>query len=93
MKLTNSTRNSNKKPDEWQGYTLEQIAYERAVALARIEIQKNRMDTGTQRMRAGNFSLGSAMFSKILSALSYVDYAVIAIQLYRRIAPLFRKKS
>ncbi len=77
----------------WGGYTLEQIAYERALTLARLEVEKDRLAQRSDRMRAGNFSMSPSIFSRLLSALNYVDYAVIATQLYRKLSPLFKKKD
>ena len=34
---------SSAKKDTWEGYSFDRLAYERAVTLARIEIEKHRL--------------------------------------------------
>lgn len=78
---------------EWKGYSFEQLVYERAVALARIEVEKEVATISFDRVRQGNIGLSSNMFTRLMSALNYADYLVLFMQLYRHISPLFRKKK
>lgn len=78
---------------EWKGYTLEQLDYERAVALARIEVEKEIAAINYSRVSQGNVGMPMSLFSRLTSALSYADYFVILVQLYRHISPLFKKKK
>lgn len=84
---------SNDKSREWQGYTYEQLVYERALALARIEMEKERASAESERVRRGNFMLSRSLFSRLVSALSYADFLVIGVRMWRKLAPLFSKKS
>lgn len=83
----------NKSPREWKGYTFEQLVYERAVALARIEVEKEITAINYDRVKQGNFGMASGLFSRVMGALNYADYFVIIMQLYRHISPLFKKKK
>jgi len=78
---------------EWKGYTLEQIAYERVVTWARIEIEKEAATTNYDRLRQGNVGMSSSLFSRLTGALYYADYIVILVKLYRYISPLLRKRK
>lgn len=79
---------------EWKGYTLEELRYEQAVSLARIETQGDILAADFERVRSGNFFLNRNTFSKVLTMINYTDFMVIGFKLMRRIAPLFsRRKS
>lgn len=78
---------------KWKGYTLEQLSYERTVALARIEVEKEVATVNYGLARKGNFGLTASLFSRITNVLTYTDYIVIAVQLYRSLSPLFKKKK
>lgn len=78
---------------QWAGYTFDQLAYERAVALARIEIEKDVTVMNFERVRQGNMTMSSGLFSRLLRTFSYADYLVLIVQFIRHVGPLFRKKK
>lgn len=84
---------TQQKNSQWKGYTFDQLIYERAVQIARIEFEKERVSINAERLREGNFAMQHGMFSKIMRTLSYADYLVIVMQLWRRVSPLFSKKK
>lgn len=92
-KLT-STPSSRVK---WEGYTLEELRCQRALAKARIMVAQNRVDRDVARLRTvftgHSPNLGSSTIGRMLSALSYLDWAIISITLIRKIAPLFSHKK
>lgn len=90
MKLLNCKK---EKDTGWQGYTYDQLIYERALALTRIEIEKERTAADSERVRRGNFLLSRSLFSRLVSALSYADFIVLGVRLWRKMSPLFSKKS
>lgn len=84
---------TNANKTKWSGFTLNQLRRERAVTLALIEVEKERANIDYDRARHGNFGLPGSIFTRVLGALNYADYLVLAVQLYRRISPIFSKKE
>lgn len=78
---------------QWKGYTMAELRYHRAMSLARIEMERERVVDAADRMRQGNFVLSSGLFSRLLGALNYTDYIVMVVRLWQNIAPLFRRKK
>ncbi len=84
---------TDKRPDSrWNGYTLEDMAYLRATTLIRIEVEKERVSHEYSRLSSGNLLLSKSLFSRIMSMMSYADFIVLGIKLWRRVAPLVSKK-
>ena len=77
----------------WSGYSIDDIEYERALTLARIQVEKERMGYAVGRVREGNVMLSGSVFSRLLGALNYADYFVLLMQLYKKLSPLFRHKK
>lgn len=86
MKTTNT---------EWRGYNLEELRYARAVNMARREIQKSRLQylTAQTTEQIKDQARPSALISRVAGAINYVDYAVMAFTIFKKILPLFRKHS
>lgn len=80
------------KTDEWRGYTLDELRYRRVMALTRIEIEKSKMIATSTDVRDNLPFIGRSFLGNFTKSLTVVEYAVLAFKLFRRIAPLFRKK-
>lgn len=78
---------------EWKGYTLDELVYHRAIALARIEVQKEKLSQDYSRMRVGNFNFAPSSFTRALGVMNYLDYAIIAFRLLRKLGPLLHRKK
>ena len=83
-----------RKPEtEWPGMTLEELRYQRALTLARIEITKELLMIQGNQMYHGKMS-GAAqrrgVLGRMLSTLSIVDYAMLAFKFSRRLASVYR---
>lgn len=78
---------------EWSGYTFDRLTYERAVTLARIEIEKHRLAIDADRARQGNLLFSRSTFSRLLSVVNFTDFIVIGVKLWRTVAPLFTRKK
>lgn len=86
----------NKTPDpQWKGLTLDEIRMRRALVQARMEIQKYRLGTQLEsvRERTPLFGGSSSLFSRLTGALSFAEYAFLAVRLFRMVAPIFRSKK
>lgn len=72
--------------EQWSGYTLDELRYRRAVTLARIEVQKEKLRLGAADMRAGSGPFSSAgIAGKIMGSLNYLDYIILAFKASRLI--------
>jgi hypothetical protein len=79
--------------NDWKGYTLDELAYMRAMTLARREIERHRLGMEFDRARQGNVMLSKGLFSKMVSLVSFTDMIVIGVKLWRSISPLFSRKK
>lgn len=80
-----------KQKADWEGYTLEELTYRRALVLARIELTKDRMSENISRIKKGNVLLSGASFGRILKMINYTDFIVLGISLWRKFKPLFKR--
>lgn len=78
---------------DWQGYTIDELRYQRALNSARLEIQKERLLNEVETMK-GTFGVmqPSGIFGKMLKSLNFIDYGIIAFQTVRRVSALFRHR-
>lgn len=77
---------------EWKGLTLDDIRYRRAINHVRLEIEKERLMSETSQL-VGNTTQGffsSSMARKLFSGFSYLDYGVLAFQIFRQSRKIFR---
>lgn len=82
------------KKSAWRGYSLEELQYERVITLARIEIEKSKLADAAECTRSELPIIGSSSsLSTALRSISKLEYLLIAIKLFRKIAPLFKKKK
>ena len=82
-----------KEDDNWKGYTLDELRYQRAFALAHLEIEKERITSGLKQMyQSSPMGSGKGLVSKMIGGLNYVDYAVLAFRFGKRIYRIFKKK-
>ncbi|MCM1110896.1 MAG: hypothetical protein NC336_06810 [Clostridium sp.] len=75
----------------WQGYTLDELRYQRALTAARLEIQKERLMNQTQTLR-GTFGAlqPKGVVGKMLRSLDVIDYGILAFRTVSRITSLLR---
>lgn len=78
---------------EWPGYTMEDLAYRKALTLARIEITKEKIGVDADRIKKGNVFLSGSWFSRIMKMVDYTDVFVIGMSLWRKISPIFSRKK
>jgi len=41
----------------------------------------------------GNILLSKSLFTRVVSVMSYADFIVLGVKMWRRMAPLFKKKK
>ena len=84
--------NTTDDSKSWKGFTLEDIRYRRAINTVKMEIEKERLMSETTQL-VGNTTQGlftSATVRKLFSGFSYLDYGVLASQVFRQIQKVFR---
>ncbi|MDE6704027.1 MAG: hypothetical protein K2K00_10190 [Muribaculaceae bacterium] len=82
------------KKSAWQGYTLEELQYARMIALTRIEIEKSKLMDVAESTRSNLPIIGAASsMGSVFKSISKLEYIIIAFKLFRKIAPLFKKKK
>ena len=86
--------NINKPEVEWDGLTLDEIRYARALTSARIDISREMLAARTNAIMAGRSqgTEGRTMLGRMLGALNWIDYGLIAIRLGSKISTLFGRK-
>ena len=79
---------------EFKGYTIDELRYQRAYALAKYEVAKMRMADDVQRLKSGMPQIGpKGIVGKLLRSLNYVDYAVIGFRLFSHLKKWKKVKS
>lgn len=79
--------------DNWKGYTLDQLRVKRLVTIAKIDMEKMRLEHLTEKYTGnGEGEPQPGIFNKLLGALDYVDYGMLAYKLGKTVFKLFRRK-
>ncbi len=75
----------------WKGYTLDELRYRRARKAAETQVSKILLSQRFEALRTGNPVTRSwDTMRDIFSAIGYVNSAVLAFQLFRRLRGLWR---
>lgn len=79
---------------QWKGYTFDELRMMRLVNLTRLEMEKAKLAHVTKSVTDKTQWLGNKpILKKITGALDYVDYAMIAYSVGRRLIKIFRHKK
>lgn len=79
---------------EWDGLTLDEVRYARALTETRIMISREILATRAQETFNGK-GLGSnarTMMGRMLGALSWLDIGLISLRVGSKVAGIFRKR-
>lgn len=84
--------------EDWKGYNLEQLRYRRALNMARREIATQQINTLGKELSNGTILTANhqSLLTKIISSLNYLDYGVMAWNIFsrmRRITGKFNKPA
>lgn len=81
-------------PASWKGYSLDELRYQRALNMARIEIAKHMIATQGTTLYENTFKMSGGnrggIVGKLMSTLSVMDYSVIAFRLGSKLFSLYR---
>lgn len=78
---------------EWDGYTLEELRYQRALTTARIAISRELLMIQASQLYKGKLPPQpgrSGIFSRMLSSLSIFDYVILAMRIGHKLTRAFR---
>lgn len=80
--------------ERWEGYTLEELRTQRTVVNTRIMVERTRLadDVDSLRLKIAGSARPTTILGRMLAGLSYLDWVVMAFTLFRRLAPLFRRR-
>jgi len=92
--------NQNSAPDasvevvkQWKGYTLDELRYQRVLVMAKAEMEKikliNAYDSVVRGVKNGPEGR-PGIVGRMLGALSYVDYGIIAFKVGAKLLRAFR---
>ena len=84
----------------WKGYTIDELKYQRAIALVKLELQKEMLVNSVKGLRASGITTNNKYLSSILNGrftgkLRYVNYLVAGYKVSKMFMYLwksFRKK-
>lgn len=72
--------------ENWKGYTLEELKYQRAYTSARLEIQRQRIVLNIHKMKnGGGTSVASSWTGRLLSSFSYFDIGLFTFKIGKRV--------
>ena len=95
--MNTNTLDAHKQPQDpakpWKGYTIDELRYQQAYTAVRMQIDRQKLFSTVSQMRGGMMSLkGTGLLGRMLSNLSYVDYAFMAFRIGRQEFRLFRRR-
>lgn len=78
----------------WEGYTLEDLRNQRTIVNTRIMVERCRLadEVDTLRDKVLTTSRPNSMMGRMFSALSYLDWIMLGVTLWRRLSPLFVRR-
>ncbi len=79
----------------WKGYTLEELRLQRIVTETKIEIVKAKLYKEGSQLKENSIPapFASPLFKKLIGALDYADYMVMAFSIGRKVMKLIRRKK
>lgn len=92
----NGSASGGTNQQEWRGYTLEELRYQRALAAIRCEIGNEKLKSSVANVQNGIKSNGlrSVFFSSnVLSGLKFADYLILGFKLSRLVSKLWKRSS
>lgn len=77
----------------WNGYTLDEIIYRKAITMTRLEIQKESISQKIQSVipQEGTYNIGKTILNNFIGKLSTVEYIMIGFKIAMKVAKLWKK--
>lgn len=81
---------------EWKGYTLEELQYQKALVLVRLEMQKERLSGLKESLVNGSkTNVVSRLWGQYSANKNVIQYAIVGFKMFqtvRKILKRFRRK-
>lgn len=82
----------------WKGYSFEELKYQRALAVIKCEMEKEKLLGAVNAAKQAGFPvLGGAgrhgLVNKMLGALDFADYSFLAFKIGRKFYKLFNRRK
>lgn len=79
--------------ESWNGYTLDELRYQRAYTSARMEIQRAELQRNISSfsLTGSGPNVNSGILGKMFNSLGYIDIGIFAFKMGRRIFRIFRR--
>lgn len=89
------TQTNNYGRRKWAGYTLAELRGQRELVNTRIAVERNSLadDVDELREKITLRSRPASVAGKMFSALSYLDWIILSVSFFRKIAPLFNRRK
>lgn len=79
----------------WEGYNLEELRCQRALVNARIMIAQHHLGEDVEKVRntfnGHTKTTHNTMLGRMIGALSYMDWIMLGIGLYKKLSPLLNR--
>ena len=77
-----------------KGYTIDELRYQRALAMARSEIARMHVVDSFSATRQSIMSTVSpgGMMGRIIGSLNYIDYMVMGYQIWKKISKIMHRR-
>ena len=95
MKPENIPNFTSPNAAPWKGVTLDELRFQMALNHARREIVGAQLHTLGQEVSDGRLmkSVQGGLISKLLASLNYLDYAVLAFNVFSKIRHLWPRRK
>jgi hypothetical protein len=83
---------------EWQGYTMDELRFQRALALIKLETEKDRLNqkirVKIEETKSATSAVGFStnIFKRVSSKMKFIDYALIGFNIAKFVLKLRKKK-
>lgn len=92
-KKTIDAHKQSTDPKPWKGYTIDELRYQQAYTAVRMQIDRQKLMSTASQMKGGMSTFkGAGLIGRLLSNLSYIDYAFMAFRIGRQVFRLFRRR-
>lgn len=95
MKPENIPNFTSPHADPWQGLSLDELRFQMALNHARREIVGAQLHAIGQEVSDGRLmkSVQGGLISKLLTSLNYLDYAVLAFNVFSKIRRIWPRRK
>ena len=91
--MTSQRKTMPHETDSWNGYTLDELRYQRAYTAARMEIQRHGLQHNIANINLIDRSKGKfgGVLGTLFNSLSYIDIGIFAFKMGRRVFKTVRR--